>query len=69
MAVKTGALLLSRRQTESVRIVFGGHTLLLTVAKIIGQKAKLRFEGPETFEVSRVESKLKSRPETNGGDQ
>ena len=69
MAVKTGALLLSRRQTESVRIVFGGQTLLLTVAQIIGQKAKLRFEGPETFEVSRVEAKRKSRPETNGGDK
>jgi sRNA-binding carbon storage regulator CsrA len=69
MAVKTGALLLSRRQTESVRIVFGGEVLLLTVAEIIGRKVKLRFEGPETFEVSRVEANRKSRPETNGGDK
>jgi len=69
MAVKTGALLLSRRQTESVRIVFGGQTLLLTVAEIFGRKAKLLFEGPETFEVSRVEAERKSRPETNGGDK
>ena len=69
MAVKTGALLLSRRQNESVRILFRGEVLLLTVVRIIGQKAKLRFEGPETFEVSRVEVKAKSRPETNGGDQ
>jgi sRNA-binding carbon storage regulator CsrA len=69
MAVKTGALLLSRRQTESVRIVFGGQTLLLTVAEIVGRKAKLLFEGPETFEVSRVEVNRKSRPEKNGGDK
>jgi len=69
MAVKTGALLLSRQQTESVRIVFGGEVLLLTVKSIIGRKAKLLFEGPETFKVSRVEAKAKSRPETNGGDK
>jgi len=69
MAVKTGALLLSRRQTESVRIVFGSEVLLLTVAEIIGRKVKIRFEGPETFEVSRVEANRKSRPETNGGDK
>lgn len=69
MAVKTGALLLSRRQTESVRIVFGSEVLLLTFASIVGRKAKLLFEGPETFEVSRVEANRKSRPETNGGDK
>jgi sRNA-binding carbon storage regulator CsrA len=69
MAVKTGALLLSRRQTESVRIVFGSEVLLLTVASIVGRKAKLLFEGPETFEVFRVEANRKSRPETNGGDK
>jgi len=54
MAGQNGALSLSRRQDESVRIEVGGQSLLLTIVKA-GQNTKLRFEGPKTFKVTRSE--------------
>lgn len=64
MAGKTGALSLSRRRDESVRIEVGGQSLLLTVVEA-GRKIKLRFVGPKTFKVTREELLLSKK----GGDK
>ena len=46
---------LERKEEQVVSITHGGETLKVKVSLISGNKVKLSFDGPESFEVWREE--------------
>lgn len=48
-------LTLERREDEVISITHGGETLDVKVSLIRGNKVKLSFDGPESFEIWREE--------------
>ena len=48
-------LTLERKEDEVIQITRNGESIDIIVTQIIGNKIKLSFDGPESFEVWRAE--------------
>lgn len=58
------ALVLTRKDRESVEITHGGETLKVTMIQKTAGKPQLSFEGPRSFVISRSENVAEPMPNT-----
>lgn len=57
-------LVLTRRVGEAIEITHAGETLRIEVANIRGQRVGVRFLGPRSFVINRLENRRKRQDET-----
>lgn len=50
-------LVLSRKPDESVIVRHNGETLIVTLVNVRGDKAKIGFSGPKSFDIRRDDAK------------